>query len=77
MRPAGARRIILASPDPRALRAYLGLGLELQPAAAAAGVPRGARAPAEVRPGGPDDAPLMAEVDHWCAVPPTAPTWTS
>jgi len=57
-------RIVLASPDPRALRAYLGLGLELQPAAAAAGVPRGARAPAEVRPGEPEDAPLMAEIDH-------------
>ena len=61
---AARGRIILASPDPRALRAYLGLGLELVPAAAAAGVPRGVGAPAEVRPGGPDDAALMAEVDH-------------
>ena len=62
---SGARgRIILASPDARALRAYLNLGLDLVPAAAAAGVPRGARAPAGVRRGGPDDAPLIAEVDH-------------
>ncbi|HYI36223.1 MAG TPA: GNAT family N-acetyltransferase [Thermoleophilaceae bacterium] len=57
-------RIILASPDARALRAYLGLGLDLVPAAAAAGVPRGVRAPGEVRRGEADDAPLLAEVDH-------------
>jgi len=59
----GARgRIILSSPDPRALAAYLALGLELVPSAAAAGVPRGVEAPAAVRAGTAKDAELIAEV---------------
>ena len=58
----GARgRIILASPDPRALAAYLGLGLDLVPAAAAAGVPRGVKAPSVVRAGTAEDVATMAE----------------
>jgi GNAT superfamily N-acetyltransferase len=60
----GARgRIVLASRDPRALRAYARLGLELHPAAAARGRPRIA-APPEVRPGSADDLPLTEAVDR-------------
>lgn len=55
-------RIVLGSSDARALAAYLGLGLDLVPAMAAVGVPRGVEAPAAVRPGTPDDAAMMAEV---------------
>ena len=52
----GARgRVILSSSDPRAMRAYARLGLELHPAVAATGAPQGAAMPADVRPGGPDD----------------------
>ena len=47
----GARGfIVLASPDPRALRSYVGLGLDLHPSADARGHPRGVLAPPEVRP---------------------------
>jgi GNAT superfamily N-acetyltransferase len=60
----GARgRIVLASRDPRALRAYARLGLALHPAAAAHGRPRIA-APPDVRPGGADDLPLTEAVDR-------------
>lgn len=55
-------RIILSSPDPRALAAYLRLGLDLVPAASASGVPQGVRSPASVRPGTADDAGMIAEV---------------
>jgi GNAT superfamily N-acetyltransferase len=43
-------QVILASSDPRALRAYARLGLDLHPAATATGRPRGVAAPAGVRP---------------------------
>jgi GNAT superfamily N-acetyltransferase len=55
----GARgRLILASRDTRALRAYLGLGLDLHPAARAHGRPRDVAAPAGVR-------ALCAEDREW------------
>ena len=61
----GARgRVILSSSDPRAMRVYARLGLELHPAIAATGVPQGMEAPAEVRPGGPEDLPLTEAVDR-------------
>jgi GNAT superfamily N-acetyltransferase len=63
---AGARgRIITASPDSRALRAYARLGLEIHPSMDAKGVPRGMRRPAGVREGGLDDLPLTEEVDAY------------
>jgi GNAT superfamily N-acetyltransferase len=62
----GARgRIVLSSPDPRALAAYTALGLDLVPAAAAAGVPKVVRAPQAVRLGAPGDAGLIAEVGRY------------
>jgi GNAT superfamily N-acetyltransferase len=61
---AGARgRIIMASPDPRALRAYFRLGLEFHPAAVAIGTPR-VSAPAGIREGGVDDIPFTAAIDR-------------
>jgi GNAT superfamily N-acetyltransferase len=48
--------LILASRDPRALRAYVRLGLDLHPALDAAGVPRGVAMPDGLRPWEPDDA---------------------
>ena len=61
----GARgRVILSSSDPRAMRAYARLGLELHPAVAATGAPQGIAMPADVRPGGPDDLPLTEAVDR-------------
>jgi GNAT superfamily N-acetyltransferase len=62
---AGARgRIVLASRDPRALRSYARLGLDLHPAIAARGRPRRATSPPEVRPGTPGDLPLTVDVDR-------------
>jgi GNAT superfamily N-acetyltransferase len=61
---AGARGwIVLASRDPRALRSYARLGLELHPAIAARGRARIA-APPDVRPGDADDLPLTEAVDR-------------
>jgi hypothetical protein len=61
----GARgRVILSSSDPRAIRAYARLGLELHPAIAAKGAPQGVAEPAGVRTGGPDDLPLTEAVDR-------------
>lgn len=61
---AGARgRIIMASPDPRALRAYFRLGLDFHPAASAHGVPK-VSAPDGVREGDVSDLPLTATVDR-------------
>ena len=61
----GARgRVVLASRDPRALRSYARLGLDLHPAFAARGRPRRVDPPPHVRPGTPEDAPLMAAVDR-------------
>ena len=59
----GARgMIILASRDARALRAYVGLGLDLHPAALAVGIPRAAAGPEDVRPAVPGDRPWMDPV---------------
>jgi hypothetical protein len=55
---------VLASADARALRSYARLGLELHPAIAARGRPRGAAMPPEVRPGTAGDLPLAAGVDR-------------
>jgi GNAT superfamily N-acetyltransferase len=55
--------IILASRDPRALRAYARLGLHLHPALAARGHPSVA-APPDVRPGTADDLELSIAVDR-------------
>ena len=41
-----------------------GSGFELHPAIAATGAPHGMEAPAEVRPGGPEDLPLTEAVDR-------------
>jgi GNAT superfamily N-acetyltransferase len=61
----GARgRIVLASADARALRSYARLGLELHPAIAARGRPRGVAMPREVRAGTAADLPLAADVDR-------------
>ena len=61
----GARGwIVLASRDPRALRSYARLGLDLHPALAARGRPRRVTRPPEVRPGTLADLPLTAEVDR-------------
>jgi GNAT superfamily N-acetyltransferase len=61
----GARgRIILSSRDPRALRSYFRLGLELHPALWATGAPYGVVAPSEVREGGSEDIPLTETVDR-------------
>ncbi len=61
----GARgHLILSSSDPRAMRAYGRLGLELHPCVAAKGVPKGVLRPPEVRAGGPADLPLTEAVDR-------------
>jgi GNAT superfamily N-acetyltransferase len=61
----GARgRIVLASRDVRALRAYSRLGFELHPAAMATGRPRGVHPAESVRPGTLDDLPLTEAVDR-------------
>jgi GNAT superfamily N-acetyltransferase len=57
-------KIILSSPDPRAMRAYHRLGLALHPAVLAKGEPRDVAAPADVRLGTADDLPFTAEVDR-------------
>jgi GNAT superfamily N-acetyltransferase len=60
---AAARgRVILSSPDPRALRAYARLGLVGHPGFAVTGTPRGVSAPAEVRAGTAADLPLVDDV---------------
>ena len=61
----GARGgIILASSDPRALRAYARAGFALEPALRAAGLPRDVVADPAVRAFEPGDHPLAAEVDR-------------
>ncbi|HEX6027058.1 MAG TPA: GNAT family N-acetyltransferase [Solirubrobacter sp.] len=62
----GARgRIILSSPDPRALRAYFRLGLEAHPSLDGIGVPRNVTMPDGIRQGGHDDIPFTAQVDAY------------
>ena len=61
----GARGwIVLASRDPRALRAYSRIGLDLHPAVAARGKVRAITASAEVRRGTIDDLPLTEAADR-------------
>jgi len=62
----GGRRggIILASPDPRALRAYARAGFTPQPSLTAHGSPSGTAAPPAVREGGLEDLGLTERVDH-------------
>ncbi len=57
-------RIVLSSPDPRALSAYLALGLTIHPAACAQGRPRGPAVSGAVREGHKGDADLIATVDR-------------
>lgn len=57
-------RIIMASPDERAIRAYARLGLELQPTFEATGVSRSVTSPAAVVVGGAGDIPLTEAVDR-------------
>jgi GNAT superfamily N-acetyltransferase len=54
--------VILASNDPRALRAYARAGLAFHPTATAAGVPRDVASPAEVRPLEPGDRAMTDAV---------------
>jgi GNAT superfamily N-acetyltransferase len=61
---AARGHLILSSSDPRAIRAYARLGLELHPAIAAKGVPQGMAAPDRVRAGGADDLELTEAVDR-------------
>jgi GNAT superfamily N-acetyltransferase len=59
----GARgSIVLASRDHRALRAYVGLGLDLHPAAHARGHARGVRPPEGLRAARPEDRPWLDAV---------------
>jgi GNAT superfamily N-acetyltransferase len=61
----GARgAIILASPDPRALRAYARAGFALHPTVSAAGTPQGVVGTPEVRTFTPADHELAAAVDR-------------
>jgi GNAT superfamily N-acetyltransferase len=56
--------IILASSDPRALRAYTRAGFTMHPTAAAQGRPRGVEPAPEVRPFVPCDHAMAADVDR-------------
>jgi GNAT superfamily N-acetyltransferase len=56
--------IILASPDPRALRAYARAGFAAHPCYLASGHPQVAAPPASVREGGEADVPLTEAVDR-------------
>jgi GNAT superfamily N-acetyltransferase len=56
--------VILASPDPRALRAYARAGFALHPTLSATGVPRGSVGCADVRAFEPRDHELAAGVDR-------------
>ncbi|WP_037408815.1 GNAT family N-acetyltransferase [Candidatus Solirubrobacter pratensis] len=61
----GARgRIILSSRDPRALRAYAGLGLTGHPAFWASGIARDVAEPEGVREATPDDLPFLDDVSR-------------
>ena len=61
----GARgRIVLSSRDPRAITAYVRLGLDMHPSVCALGMPRGVRASTHVREGGPADIPVTETIDR-------------
>jgi GNAT superfamily N-acetyltransferase len=57
-------RLIAASPDPRALRAYARLGLDAHPCVHARGVPHAVTAPAAIRTGDAADIPFTEAVDR-------------
>jgi GNAT superfamily N-acetyltransferase len=57
-------RIVLSSRDPRALRAYARLGLEMHPAVSARGVVSRTASGDDVRPGTADDLPFTEAVDR-------------
>ena len=57
-------RIILSSPDARAIRAYARLGLDLHPCFVAKGKPRAVRVPEGFREGTADDIGFIEEVDR-------------
>lgn len=58
-------RIIMSSPDARAVRAYSRLGLDLHPCFVARGTPRELRAPEGLREGTADDISFVEEVDRF------------
>ena len=58
-------RIIMSSPDARAIRAYSRLGLDLVPCFIAKGTPRVVRAPEDLREGTADDIPFVETVDRF------------
>ena len=58
-------RIILASPDPRAVRAYARLGLDLHPVFRASGTVNGMAMPPELRDGDAGDVALTEVVDRF------------
>ena len=61
----GARgRIVLSSRDPRAMRTYARMGLDLHPCVMAAGRPRDVTVPDGVRDGTVEDLPLTEAVDR-------------
>jgi GNAT superfamily N-acetyltransferase len=57
-------RLIAASPDPRALRAYARLGLDVHPCLLAHGTPQGVSEPPGIRVGDARDVPFAEEVDR-------------
>lgn len=62
---AGARgHVILSTSDPRAIRAYALLGLDMHPAIAAKGIPTGMQQPDGIRAGDASDLPLTESVDR-------------
>jgi GNAT superfamily N-acetyltransferase len=62
---AGAKgRLMTTSRDPRALRAYVGLGLEPHPCFRAHGVPQGVTGPSGIRQGDASDIPFTEAVDR-------------
>src|SRR5690349_8597363 len=58
-------RIILASSDPRAVRSYARLGLDLHPLYRGTGTPRGVTMPPQLRDGGPGDVAMTEAVDRF------------
>jgi GNAT superfamily N-acetyltransferase len=56
--------MIVSSPDPRALRSYVRLGLDVHPGMNAVGRPRDVRAPGGVRAWEPEDRPWLDAVDR-------------
>jgi GNAT superfamily N-acetyltransferase len=61
---AAKGRLIATSEDPRALRAYARLGLDVRPCIRAVGTPRGVEEPAGIRIGDARDIPFTEDVDR-------------